>query len=97
PQGPQGPQGEAGADGADGAPGAQGEPGPQGPAGTGYEPPKVAHITALNWRHDMTNSDGLQGPEEFEFEGKKVLALSFDREVFHRNVISLPRTIEDSA
>ncbi|WP_350282063.1 hypothetical protein [Nitrosomonas sp.] len=100
PEGPQGPQGEAGADGADGAAGPQGEQGPQGPAGTpgtGYEPPKVAHITALNWLHDVFNGEGLHGPDGFDFKGARVLALSFDRDVFHRNVISLPREIEDAA
>lgn len=95
-EGPQGIQGEPGADGEDGADGAVGPQGPQGPAGTGYEPPKVAHITALNWRHDVFNTEGLQNPEGFDFKGSKVFALSFDREVFHRNVIRLPQDIEDA-
>lgn len=97
PQGLQGIQGLAGENGADGAPGLPGEqglPGLPGAPGAGYEPPDVAHISAINWRHDLNNKEEIVRPVNLEFSGL-VLALSFDREVFHRNVISQPRTVED--
>lgn len=98
PRGAPGPEGEQGPQGIPGPQGPQGETGPQGPAGENgedgedgesYVPPDVAHISALNWRHDEFSTESLTGPDNLQFN-RTVVALSFDREVMHRNVISRP-------
>lgn len=104
PQGTPGVNGTNGSDGADGATGPQGpqgEPGPQGPRGPrgepgqGYQPLDLAHIAALNWLHDNHNDD-LPGPANYDFVRRIILALSFDRDVFVRNVINQLTEIQDN-
>lgn len=92
--GPEGPRGLEGPQGSEGPGGPQGPEGPEGPRGqdgrngTDYQPPETAYISALNWRHDFP-TESLAGPNNLKLEGM-VLALSFDRNVKHRNVISQP-------
>jgi len=101
PQGTPGVNGTNGTDGAVGPQGPQGEPGPQGPRGPrgepgeSYQPLDLAHIAALNWLHDSHNDD-LPGPVNYDFVRRTILALSFDRDVFVRNVINQLTDIEDN-
>lgn len=83
--GPEGPEGPQGPQGLQGIQGPQGEQGPKGDPGDGFTS-KAAKISAINWFHGVANSE-FPGLGEDMHDGI-VLALSFDREVFQRNVIS---------